>query len=414
MQNEIAITPPGKRDIALERSQRMSRALADAARKARLTVRSSGGWSAGASRGGRAARSFALWSAILVFILPTLGGALYYGVLASDQYQVETQFAVRARQIEPTDILGKLTGVPSLQQAQDALVVVDYIYSRSIVEKLDEMLNLRAMYARPEVSWLDEFDPSKPIERLTKYWRKMIHVDVSTVGIISVHVRAYRAEDAQKIGEAVIQLSEKLVNDMSVRSRQDAVVKAQRDVRAAEERLIELRDELRRVRNREGVIDPKKAAEQMLLVLTQARAQRIKIEDEIKVGMRTLSASAPQMQIMNARLNAITSQIAALESEMTAREGSPGGGLAQAFTSYDKAMLDQVSAEKLYTVISASLEKARMDANRQQVFLETFVEPVLPQEPEFPRRSWNTFLVALGTFVGWFLLNYARSAIKGI
>lgn len=405
--------PPTKREQVLQRSQKMSLALHDAARKARLSVRG-GRWQGSYSRGGRASRSFAMVSAIVVFILPTLCGAVYFGLIAADQYLVEAQFAVKARQPEPTDTLGKLTGMPALQQSQDSLVVVDYIQSRAIVEKLDALVDLRGMYSRPEVTWLERFDPADPIEKLTRYWKKMAVVTVETSGIVNLRLRAFRPDDALRIGQATLDLSEKLINDLSLRTRQDALSKAQRDVERAEKRLVEIRDDVRRVRDQEGLIDPKKTNESLLLVLGSARVQRIKVEDEIRVQSRTLTSAAPQLQILKARLEAITGQIAKLESEMTAARGPEGGALARSFTSYDKVALDQQSAEKLYTVIAASLEKARMDVDRQQVFVESFVEPVLPQEAEFPRRIWNTFLVGFGTFVGWFLLNYVRSSIKGI
>lgn len=409
--DQLTVTP-SKRDLAVDRSQRVSRALQDAARKARLSVRGQRSWQGSGSRG-RASRSFSFWSAIVVFIIPTLGGAVYFGLLASDQYLVEAQFAVRARQPEATDTLGKITGLPSLQQAQDALVVVDYIQSRALVEKLDRELGLRAMFARPEVGYLDRFEGEDPIEKLTRYWRKMAKVHVDTSGIVNLRLRAYRPDDALQIGEAVLRSSEGLINDMSLRLRRDAVAKAQSEVDRAEKRLLELREQVRQVRDREGVIDPKKAAEALLLVLTQVRGQRIKLEDEIRVQLRTLSPTAPQMQVLRARLDALNAQIAKLEGEMTSAPGSDGNALSRSFASYDKAVLDQQSAEKVYTVIAASLEKARMEASRQQVFLETFVEPVLPQEAEFPRRLWNTFLVGLASFTAWFLLNYVRSSIKG-
>ena len=412
MADELTL-PASKRELALDRSQRVSRALQDAARKARLSVRGNrgGGWQS--SSRSRAGRSFALGSALLVFVLPTLGGAVYYGFLASDQYLVEAQFAVKARSPEATDLLGKMSGLPALQQAQDALVVVDYMSSRSIVEKLDASLDLRAMYTRPEVTFLDRFHPDDPIEALTRYWRKMVNVTVNANGIIVMRLRAYRADDALKLGETVLRYSEQLINDMSLRQRRDAVASGQQEVDRAEKRLVELREQLRTVRDREGVLDPKKAGEALLLVLAQARGQKIKLEDEVRVQRRVVSADAPQVRVLTARLEAMNAQIAKLEGELTATSASGTTSLSRSQASYDKATLDQTAAEKVYAILAASLEKSRMEASRQQVFIESFVEPVLPQEPEFPRRLWNTFLVGLASFGAWFGLSYVRSAIKG-
>lgn len=191
------------------------------------------------------------------------------------------------------------------------------------------------------------------------------------------------------------------------------MTKAQEEVTRAEQRLVQLREQVRAVRDREGVLDPKKAGEALLLVLAQARGQKIKLEDEIRVQSRVVSPDAPQMRVLSARLEAMNAQVAKIEGEFTATGASGSTSLSRSQASYDKATLDQTAAEKVYAILAASLEKSRMEATRQQVFVESFVEPVLPQEPEFPRRIWNTFLVGLASFGAWFGLSYIRAAIKG-
>ena len=412
MANDVTLPALGKRETALERSGRVSRALHDAARKARLSVRGTARWQGGSSRRARGS-NFALWSALVVFILPTLAAAVFFGLIATDQFQAEAQFAVRPRQIDQTDALGRISGISSAQAAQDALVVVDYIKSRAIVEKLDAELGLRHMFGFDELGWLDRHDPAEPIEVLVRYWRKKVYVTVEGSGIITLHVRAFRPDHALTIAKAVLAASEALVNGMSDRSRNDALTSARAEVTRAEQRLVELREEVRRVRDQERIIDPKTSLEGMNTLLAAARIDRIKLEDEYKVGLRSLSPTAPQMGVLKARLDSMNEQIRRIENQMTA--AGPDGersALSRSFTAYDKAILDQQSAEKLYTIIAASYEKARMDLSRQQIFVESFVDPVLPQEAEYPRRLWNTFLVGLAAFVAWFAVTYINASMR--
>ena len=411
MQDQIAVAEPGRRDIVLERSQRVSRALHDAARKARQTVRGTSAWQPGFSRARRGSRTFALVSALVVFVLPTLIYAGYLGLMAADQYETDVRFSVRTREPLVTDMLGALTGLPKLQIAQDTMIVPEYVKSRSIVEKIDKELDLRAIFSRAGTDYFSRFDTSEPIEELVRYWRKRVRVDIEpTSGIIVLRVYAFSPEDSLKVAQAVVAASEALVNDISTRSRQDALAKAQEEVRRAEERLVGVREQVRATRDRAGLIDPKKSNDEVIRMASDLRMERIRLQNEMKVSSRALSPSSSQIQNLNTRINAISDQIATLDRSLTAPDNSTST-LAQSYSQFDKAHLDQEWAEKYYQTVAGSLEKARVDSERQQVYLITFVQPTLPQEAEYPRRLWLITLMAGGSAGLWLLVNYLRSLV---
>lgn len=412
MQDQITLPDASKRELALERSQKVSRALHDAARKARQTVRGSTVWQPGFSRARRGSRHFALVSALTVCILPTLVFAGYLGLMASDQYQVEAKFAIKNRETLATDLLGTLTGLPGLQQAQDSMVVIDYIRSRAIVEKVDAQLNLRAIYSRSGIDYFSRFGADEPVEELVRYWKKRVKVDIKASGIVELEVRAFAPEHALQVARAVLTASEQLVNDISNRSRRDAVSKAQDEVKLAEERLSAVRAQTRQTRDQEQIIDPKRSSEEVSKLLSELRAERIKLQSEIQVGLRRLSPTATPIQQLKAKLDASNDRIAEVEGTITNTSGGRNGSLSGSYVAFDKARLDQEWAEKFYQTTAGSLEKARIESERQQVYLEAFVQPILPQEAEYPRRLWLISLMALGSAGIWIALNYARSVMK--
>lgn len=414
MHDQITLHDPSKRELALERSQKISRALHDAARKARQTVRGTTVWQPGFSRARRGSRHFALVTALTVCIGPTLVLAAYLGLVASDQYQVEAKFAVRNRETLGTDLIGSLTGLPALQQAQDGLVVMDYVKSRAIVEKIDGQLDIRSMFSRPGIDFFSRSDASEPIEEFVRYWHSRVKVDVKLPsGIMELKVRAFSPEDALRISNAVIVASEQLVNDISNRSRQDAVTKALEEVNRAEERLAVVRERTRTTRNEQSLIDPKKSGDELIKVLSELEFDRSKLQTELQVGARRLSPSAPQMQQLKAKLEAQNDRIAEFRSTMTTGNAAGRSGtLSGSYAEFDKARLDQEWAEKYYQTVAGSLEKARVDNERQQVYLEAFVQPILPQQAEYPRRLWIISLMALGSTAAWLALNYVRSLLR--
>lgn len=207
---------------------------------------------------------------------------------------------------------------------------------------------------------------------------------------------------------------EDLVNTITRRSRQDAYLQAQEEMVRAERRVSEASARFRDLRDKDRLIDPGKSAEAVNKMVAELKLDRIRAESELQVSARSLSPAAPQMKILKARLDAVTGQIETLQKTLTTASGTgTDPALSQSFVAFDKARLDQEWAQTYYKSVAALLERAKAEYERQQVYLESFVKPTLPQQAEFPRRFWNTFLVALGSALTWLLITYARSLIKG-
>ena len=138
---------------ALERAREMSRALSDAARKARFSTRSRRTLAAGgfqARRGAGLMRVLIWTSFVLMVALPSLSTTVYYGFLASDQWVAQAQFTVTGGEPPAADGLGALTGIPAAAIVQDTQIVTNYVQSRAAIERLDERLGLRARYTRTD------------------------------------------------------------------------------------------------------------------------------------------------------------------------------------------------------------------------------------------------------------------------
>jgi capsular polysaccharide transport system permease protein len=70
-------------------------------------------------------------------------------------------------------------------------------------------------------------------------------------------------------------------------------------------------------------------------------------------------------------------------------------------TSYEELASERRFAETAYQHALLRLDRARRDADRQQVYLATFVRPSLPEEPLYPRRLFSIGIVFLAAFAIW-------------
>jgi capsular polysaccharide transport system permease protein len=161
---------------------------------------------------------------IFGFVVPALIVVSYVNFGMSNQYTSEARFAVRGGERVSADPIESLTGLSSFTQAQDSLIVGNYVRSQAIVEDLEHTIGLRETFSRGDVDWLSRFKREDPIENLVKYWRWKIKTNIeSPSGIITIRVSAFSPADALRIANAVVSSSERLINTLSSRALHDAM-----------------------------------------------------------------------------------------------------------------------------------------------------------------------------------------------
>jgi capsular polysaccharide transport system permease protein len=283
----------------------------------------------------------------------------------------------------------------------NAYIVTNYIRSRAMVDDLSRELDLRAIFRRPEADFWARLPRDATIEELVEYWQKMASAYVDgPSGIVTVKIRAFRREDAQAVAQAVVKLSERLVNDMSERARRDAMQFAEREVQGADARVRTALVALQRYRDEEQVIDPVQTATETAKLLLELMSEKIRAESDLFVASRSLTRNAPSIQNMTARVEIIDRQITKLKATLTG-DTPDVRNVAAKLARFEELEVRRQFAERLYTMAQDGLERARMTAERQAVFLTVFVPPSLPEESTFPRRIAMSLLIPLGLGVLW-------------
>jgi capsular polysaccharide transport system permease protein len=333
-----------------------------------------------------------LFGFLAFFATPAALAIVYFSLIASSLYTSEARFAVRGGARPPIDAISALTGLASLTQVQDSLIVVNYVKSQALVEALDRQLDLRAIFGR--VDWISRFNADDPIEDLVKYWKSHIKTSIEAPsGIVTMRVSAFSPEEALRIANATVDLSERLVNGLSARARQDAVTEAEAELVRAETRLTNALATMRDLRNQQSTLDPQRTAEGIGRLISELRLEKIRLEQELTASERgNVSESAPQVQIMRTRVDVIGEQITGLEQLLTSRDDTEPGTIAGKITRFDAFELEQQIAEKQYTLAAAALERARVNAEGKHVYLATFVHPVLPRNSTYPNRVFFSLL----------------------
>ncbi len=367
----------------------------------------------GAPPRSRLARS--LWKRrfyLLLVVLPTLIAAIYLYVFAAGQYVSEARFMVHGRQeARASSALSQMMGAAGIKQVpEEAMAVRDYLESHDAVEALQHQLNLVELYQRPEADFLARLWSSDlPAEFLLLYYKFMNSVVVdNTSGITTLQARAFRPEDARSLAEAQLRISEEFVNRLSSRARESSLELAQRELKVAEERVVASQTALAEWRHREQAVDPVGLAQISQQGLAALEGQLNAARTELQEKTSWMRADNPVIVNLRNRAQALETRIQAERNRLTAGTDA----LPERISAYERLALEREFATKQLASATTSLEMARVDAQRQQIFLSRVVEPNLAEYPLYPRAG----ILLLSLFgiltmlygIGWLILAGVR------
>lgn len=364
--------------------------------------------SAGAVRPQARRRRLLGLSFILAVVLPVLIGGIYYALIQSDRYVAGAGFAVRGVTAGGgLDMLGAFTGLASSgSTTSDSYIVLKYLKSRDLIERLQADIDLRTLYETPLADPLSRLSTDVTIEEVVDYWSGIITTSFdATSGIITFDIEAFRAEDAQKIADLVLQNTRELVNELSEHARRDAVAFAQSEVTRAETRLRNAMAELRMFQASEQSFNPAESAKMQTEVLGQLNGRLSEIQTRMSVLGKSVRADAPSMVALQRQADALQAQIEKLNEEMTGSPPNRAGADSNAFPDllerFETLSGEKEFAQRAYTSALASLEQARVEAGRQQRYLAVYSAPALPQEAVRPRRLHNVLMLVFVVACLW-------------
>jgi capsular polysaccharide transport system permease protein len=364
-------------------------------------------------------------------VAPAVAATIYFAFIASDQPAAEARFAVRQSDGDTGDAAGgassvlpggRAAGAEGLTSAnanfslaaagQNAYIVTSYIHSRAIVDDLNARLQLRDIFRRPEADFWARLKRDASDDALADYWNSMVvtYIDAPS-GIVTLQVRAFRPGDAAALAQAVLELSEMLVNRLSDRARGDAMDMSEREVRRAYEMTEAALGDLQRFRDSAGMIDPVQAATEIGKLLVPLLTEKIRLETDLFVAGRDLDDSAPTMRALRNRLETAEKQIADLKGRLTSTQGG-SNTVAASVAKFEELDLQRQFAEKMYSLAQADLDRARQRAERQSVYLTVFVPPSLPEEARYPRRAAFPILTFIGLAIVWSIAAMVIAAVE--
>lgn len=336
-------------------------------------------------------------------LLPTVIAGYYFYKIATPLYSAESQFVIQQAQ-NPTESggLGGMLATPSLSTVQDSVAVQGYLQSREAMERLDRDEGFREAFSGDHMDVLQRLPENPTLEDVYSAYEDNVKISYDpTEGIVKMEVIAPAAGDVVRFSQALIGYAEQQVDQLTQRMREDQMSGARQGYEDAEAKVTLAQENLVNLQERFRIISSDVEVTLVTQQLSQLDTQLL----QDRLSLAQLSANAQpneaRMQPIRARIERLEGEVTDLRARLT--ETTAGGeSIARLQAQLAVAQADVETRQTIMADSLRAMETARVEAGRQTRYLSRSVNPVLPDEPAYPRAFENTlvsFLVFLGIYL---------------
>ncbi|MBB1248429.1 hypothetical protein [Rhizobium sp. G21] len=247
----------------------------------------------------------------------------------------------------------------------------------------------------------------------------------STTGNTTLYIYAFSADDSKAITDAVLKVSEKLVNSLSESSRQQMTRVASMQVERAEARLQSVRSEIRRLRSEEKIIDPKQLSALDFSLTQKLESELQGARTRLNTALQSVSNDAPQVVVLKRTIKGLENQLGILKEKMLLPDDSENpnkptkagrvneeGNIPGVLTKFEDLTVQLEFSTQAYTTALAAFETSLTEAQKQDRYFAVFVSPVRPEIALYPMRLLDTFISLLVLMAVWLLAQFFYRSFK--
>lgn len=353
---------------------------------------------------------------LVCVVLPTLLSFVYYGAYVSDIFVSESKYVVRSPNKKGSASgLGAMlegAGFSGFSRAQeDVYTVSEYVISRDAMNFLNEKLDLAKSWSSAHIDLFHRFDPlgwDSSNEALHEFYLKHVKVAVDpSSGITTLTTSVFLPNEAYEMNKILLGEAERIVNVLNDRGRNDLIRFAENEVKAAEDKAKAAANTLSNFRNTQAVVDPERQTQLHYEHISRLQEELVKTRTQL-TQLKVFSPKSPHPPALELREKTLENEVQKEMQKITGGENS----LASKAAEYERLALDRGFADKQLASALASLEVARNEAQRQQLYLETISRPNLPDEAVLPKRLRGILTTFVLGLVAWGILSMLLAGVR--
>ncbi|MFN5163560.1 MAG: hypothetical protein ACK55H_07820 [Cyanobacteriota bacterium] len=344
-----------------------------------------------------------------LLVLPILASGIYFYGIASNRYVTRADFVIR--KAEDADATGNggplvsLLGRSNQASIEDGRYLKTYLQSPQVLNDLNRSYNLERAYAPPGSDPFAGLKRGTSREKRLNFFKKQVSVSLDELsGAIVLRTVGLTPKASLDLNRFMLSRSEQFVN----RLNQDISLKqlgfAEDELLRARIRLEQAKNALLAYRNANSVIDPKAEADLASQTISKLQEQLVELRVELATLKRKFKdPNEPEVAAVADQMKELEKQIT---SERKSMVSSKGRDLNRKAADLVKLESDVTFATDSYKIALSSVEKARVESQRQQKFMALLSAPQLPEDPQNDWRTKGFFTVVAACAVGFSLTKF--------
>lgn len=351
---------------------------------------------------------------LVLIAAPLALALLYYGLIASDRYVSESTVALQHTGSDASAIPGAAMLLAGLNppSREETLYLKQYVHSLGLLQQLDAKLNLRDHYQARRLDLPTRLGSAASQEDFLDYYRSRVDVSMDELSsTLTLRVQGFDAEFARKLNQAILDESERFVNEMSHRLAREKLSFAENELARAGDKLQEAKAELLAFQGKNKLLDPTVQAQASGAMVAELQASITKSEAELRALRSFLHEDAYQVKALRGQIEATRAQLEAERARATGggRQSDRLGALA---IEYEGLKTKAEFALDAYKLALGAVENARIDATRKLKSLVVIEPATLPQTAEYPRRLYNLATLLIGCLLLYGVVRLVLATIR--
>ena len=351
----------------------------------------------------RKSRFLGIAGFMLFFVLPTGFSGWYFFRHATPMYISEMKLALRRSDkplVQGGEALAALFNTASVAPNQDAQLILSYVNSPEMLERMNAELDLRGHYSLSDADFYARLKPDASKQDFLSYWEWAVSAKLDAAsGLLLVSVKAFTPEMTREIAMRLRRHCEHFVNRLNDRVRADSSVKARQELERAEERVKLASTGLEKFRRQHGMLDLSASASMHMGLVGALEGELVKARADLAVRERYIAPNTAEIRELQTRVDVLEKQLAREKERIASSDEQNRDTLGALAAEFENLSTEQRFANSQYNMALAAIESTRLQAETQTVYLVPVSDPQLPDEPLYPRR--------LIFFLGFTAINFA-------
>ncbi|NMP14786.1 lipopolysaccharide biosynthesis protein [Thalassotalea sp. Y01] len=332
-------------------------------------------------------------------VLPWFIFCIYLVVFASPRYESQSKLIVR----QPDNMatmdasMAILSGLGVSTASTDTQLVESYIHSMDMLEYLAQELDLKGHYSNSDIDFFSRLSGWNTREDYLQFYIDKVDIEIDEISsVITVRTQAFSEGFAKQLNSIIVKRAEWFINNISHQIAKEQLAFVQGEHQVVADRMEQAKATLLAFQSQYNLLDPEMEGAAYQEIAYTMESQISAKKAELYSLQEIMSENSPQVISLKRVIAALETQLEQENKRLSGQDSqSPSLNVGEKLARYSDYKIELELTMQAYASSLISLEKARIEAYRQLLFLVVVETPTLPEDNKYPKILYNLTLFAV-------------------